>query len=359
MTPKKAILFSIYFLVGLAFLFVLMRGIVSLDRQTTLPSNKSGHTEDTLIKKVNTTVTSIGNITLSDIQNITYETEADDIVLNEGVSEDGCIQLKEYSFGDVNKDGNGDAVVLLKATSQCVLTTTERLYVVVNQNGIFKTVLVFLPIPNEGSFIYKTPIIKNGSIFVDVSFDKGITFSVFEFQFKDGVLASPINTVRLKNYINEEFKFKFKYPEGVFVSERPIIESGKNLKESLMVSLSLPFLESFNTWKEKGVNFFIKPGVCPIRASSKLEERNGIEFYKYNPDITETSDVVSIEKKREYMTYKAPFCFITILSIKGIGPKHPSFPKPEVLTAPENEELFLKLEMVSLEQIFDTFSFIK
>jgi len=299
------------------------------------------------------------NLTLSDIENTTYTLASfpDAKFVNGKFSQGGVVaSTSMYAFGDVNNDGSGDAVVVVSQVSG-----EERLYVVLNTGGLAKSILVSSPPTTGIKITYKNPEIKNGQIIIKEireahGFDETLSSS-FEraYKFENNKLVNDIKRSDWKTYSNSEFKFQLSYPKESTLDVRAMSDGTRDIPNTLKAAINLPFITTYNTWDKLGVVVYVTKATCPYRNDSTIVEDNGIQFHVYDPSHTKTSYTESSIKMKEYMTYKAPFCYIIISKLEGPGPLSPNFPKPEDVRSPENLDNFFKLQFVIPDQVVGTF----
>lgn len=312
------------------------------------------------------------NLVLSDIENGTYLVGQSEIVFVDGVghtkiNESSAIKL--VAFGDVNSDGNGDAIVVI-STNEASTSPISRndFFVILNKNGLAKSIL-FNPPLEDNVFIknYKKLDITNGKIILDIEFSLNAEDDNFnnwkakhlEYIFaNNNYLIKYENKVSWKKYKNTEFGFELLYPEKTVLEVRPLSDGTRNILNSLFVSVPLPFVTKYNTWTEKGLSLFIKKNTCPYRNASMVMQKNGIDFHIYEPQSSETSNTDVVSKLVEYMTYRNGYCFTIVTKLEGPGPLSPKFPKTADAKSPQNIENFFGLEFILLNQVLDTFKFL-
>lgn len=363
MNIKKASLFLIGFLGFLTLLYVIISfflnvRIVSTDTLPT-PNVMENATRDEIQKDESTSLTFRTNLTAEDLFNLSFEDDTFgslNLLSGEGRLKKSCVKIGHFTFGDVNNDSNGDAVFELKIDPTCKgVFEKSELIVLINDNDLPTPFFVSSDVLDLGFSSYSNIEIKDQKIVLSFLLETEKISK--EFRFKQGKLALVNSFETLKIYKNEIFGFSFAYPDSLFVETRSIIENGKSLKDTLALSLQVPFLQTYNTWNKKSFNLYVRPGVCPYRNDSTTVVRNEHEFKVYDPESSLTSTTQLSKKVREYMTYYNSRCYIFVMLIEGPGPASELFPKKDI-TAPEHRENFLKLEMILLEQIFDTFRFV-
>ncbi len=297
------------------------------------------------------------NLTLEHIASATYNiTGATEAVFEKGQFRQGDIQSKitDYAFGDINYDGNGDAVVVTTLYKDG--NEFSELHIVLNRDNHPSTIPVVTPTQNIDILAYKKIMIKEGQIILTLQTTEKEIVKTYILN-RTELIEYTKQTV-LKVYENKDFKFSFLYPEGLQIESRPIVQDGKTLLETLAVSVRIPFIKTYGMWKEKYMVIFVRPGVCPYRNEAIPVFKNGLDLRVYDPDYAVTSNTQDQEKIREYMVYKGRYCYTAVLRIAGPGPLSPDFPQVENPEKPIDLKSFLDAEMETIENVFATFGFL-
>ncbi len=297
------------------------------------------------------------NLTLDHIASATYHIAG----VPEAVFEDGEFKkggmyskITAYSFGDIDRDGNGDAVVATTLYTEG--KEISELHVVLNRDNYPKTLEVIPPTGDIEVLAYKQVAIKNGQIVLTLKTAEKDIIKTYILNRTE--LVEYTKQSVLKVYENKDFKFSFLYPEGLRVESRPIIQDGKTVSETLAVVVNVPFLKTYSMWKEKRFSIFVRPGVCPYRNDAVSISKYNLDVKIYDPDYTVTSNTQNQEKMREYMIYKDRYCYTAVLRVAGPGPLSPDFPQIENPEKPTDLKSFLDSELETLENIFATFGFL-
>lgn len=315
----------------------------------------------------NTIINRKSNLNLEDIKNTVYyvlDNVESNFVDGKFKGRFFSSEILRYSFGDINGDGSGDAIVITTTKSNNL--SVEEFHVVINKNGIPKVIKINPPL-GEGDTVvnFNSVSIKSGKIILDMDISKNndseccsLIKKTIIYKFVNQNIVPVENAISWKNYSDSKFGFQFMYPGDLKPVVKSVYLDGKEVFDSVNVVLPIKFDNSYNTWDRKTFEISVLKQACPFRDKAVVVAKNGIDFYFYNPDYEETSDDGKILKQEEYMATKVGYCFIITNNVSGPGVKSPNYPKSSIITAPPDIYEFFNQEFIILDRILETFKFI-
>lgn len=316
----------------------------------------------------NTVINRKSNLNLDDIKNTIYyildnkeSNFVDGVFKRQSLSS----QIVKYSFGDVNGDGSGDAIVVTSTSNGN--SPIEELHVVLNKNGVPETHKVNPPVGDtDTAQNFNSISIRNGKIVLDMDIlkedDPKCCPSIkktISYRFLKGAIVAVDDAISWKTYVDNKFGFEFMYPGD----SKPVVKSvfidGREVFDSINVIVPLKFDNSYNTWTEKAFEVSVIKQACPFRGKAEPITKNNINFYFFNPNYDETSNEEKILKQEEYMATKVGYCFIITNNVMGPGINSPSYPKSSIITTPPDIYEFFNQEFIILDRVLETFKFYK
>jgi hypothetical protein len=323
------------------------------------------NTEDPVENIDSGVFTSKTNLTVSQIKNAVYVfggTQEIQFVEGSFVGKTTRADLVDYAFGDINQDGHGDAIVLIK--TEINKTNSLQLYAVINTNNYSKTIEITPVLVDKKIVSYEDINITGGNILLtmkivgveaDCCTETSVTKNYF---FAGNTIVENKDKTPMRVYESKEFGFGFLYPEKWKLESRPIYQEGKSVSDTIAVTLHMPFVNTYDTWTKKTFATFVSPGVCPYRNEAIIVDKKDLKFRLYDPAVAVTSNTTENIKLREYMVYKDRYCYTFVLRLYGPGPLAPEFPKKDLIKTPEDVAVFLEEEIIPMEDLLNIFYFL-